>query len=259
MTLVKILVHEPAATVVLNRPEKRNALNRELLRELLAAFDDLQRERRVRAVIVTGAGTAFCAGMDLGEMRDTAQSNDALRLWHEDAELYRELLLVCLRFPKPLIAAVNGPAVAGGLGLVLASDLVLAAPDALLGLPEPRRGLVAGMVSPLLAFRVGAGRAAALLLTARLIDGNEAYRVGLAHELVAHDLLWARGQQLATELAQASPDALLLTKRMLNETIGETLETQLTAGAAVSATARTTEAAAEGLRAFLEKRPPVWP
>lgn len=249
----------PSGTIVISRPEKRNALTRQTLADLMEAFDDLHQERRVRAVILTGAGTAFCAGMDLGEMQATAQQPDAYQQWHEDAVLYRELIDKMLLFPKPIIAAVNGPAVAGGAGLVLASDLVVATREAKFGLPEPRRGIVAGLVAPLLVFRAGGSQAANLLLTARTIEPAEAHRIGIYHEIVArNDLVWARAQELAGEVAQSAPEALLLTKKMLNETIGEHLQTLLSAGAAASATARTTEAAREGLAAFLEKREPKW-
>jgi len=218
----------------------------------------LHLERRVRAVLVTGAGTAFCAGMDLAEMRDTAQGDRPHEQWHLDAVAYQELLTQMLQFPKPIIAAVNGPAVAGGAGLVLACDIVLAAASAQFGLPEPRRGIVAGLVTPLLVFRIGAGHAARLLLTGSLFAAAEAQQIGLFHEVVAAEQLWPRGHAVAGECAQCAPEAIQLTKRMLNETVGEHLSTQLAAGAAVSATARTTEAAQEGLTAFLEKRRPNW-
>jgi len=257
--LVKIHIHESTATLILNRPEKRNALSRALLAELGQALEDLRIERRVRAVILTGSGPAFCAGMDLAEMLETSKAADAAQRWHGDAVIYRDLLEAMLRFPKPLIAAVNGPALAGGAGFVLACDIVVAAEEATFGLPEPRRGLVAGMVAPLLAFRVGAGRAGYLLLSATTIGAADANAMGLFHEVVPADHLWPRASQLAGECAAGAPEALLLTKRMLNETIGEQLTTLLSAGAAVSATARTTEAAAEGLAAFLEKRKPEWP
>src|SRR5262245_28719268 len=144
----------PSGTIVLNRPDKRNAISRQLMSDLLQALDDLQQERKVRAVILTGAGTAFCAGMDLAEMQATAQQPDAYAQWHQDAVAYRELIDKLLLFPKPIIAAVNGPAVAGGAGLVLASDVAVGAPEAKFGLPEPRRGIVAGLVRPLLVVRV---------------------------------------------------------------------------------------------------------
>jgi methylglutaconyl-CoA hydratase len=256
--LVKIQVHEHTATVTLNRPDKRNALSRELLKELHQALDDLHQERKVRGVIVTGAGTVFCAGMDLAEMLAANQQKDRLEQWQADSVIYHDLIEAMLRFPKPLVAAVNGPAVAGGAGLVMACDLVVAADTATFGFLEPRRGIVAGMVAPLLTFRVGAGHAAYLLLTAKLIDAREAHRFGLFHELVAADKIWARAHQLIGEIARSAPEAVQMTKRLLNETIGESLTAQLAAGAAISAASRTTEAAAEGLAAFLEKREPKW-
>lgn len=258
MSLIRINVHEHAGTIILNRPEKRNALSRALLAELSQALGDLHLERRVRAVVMTGAGTAFCAGMDLQEMRETSQQENPHTQWHEDAVLYRDLLESMWRYPKPLIAAVNGPAMAGGAGLLLGCDLVVAAKTATFGLPEPLRGIVAGMVAPLLHFRIGGGQAARLLLSAQTIDAAEAYRIGLFHEIVEPDHLWPRAVELAAQCARSAPEALQLTKRVLNETVGEHLPTLLSAGAAASATARTTEAAAEGLVAFLEKREPKW-
>jgi methylglutaconyl-CoA hydratase len=259
MSLIRINVHGPTGTIILNRPDKRNAISRELLAELSQALGDLHLERRVRAVVITGAGPAFCAGMDLHEMLETSRQPDAHAQWHTDAVNYQDLLLSMLHFPKPLIAAVNGPAMAGGAGLVLACDIVIAAKEATFGLPEPLRGIVAGMVSPLLHFRIGGGHAARLLLTAATIDAAEAQRIGIFHELVDPDHLWPRATEIATQCARSAPEALQLTKRMLNENIGENLTTLLAAGAAASATARTTEAAAEGLAAFLEKREPKWP
>ena len=257
-SLVQVKVHEPAGTIVLNRADRRNALSRALIADLRQALDYLHREVRVRAVVLTGSGTAFCAGMDLHEMHATSQGDDPLPQWHSDAVVYRELLEAMLRFPKPIIAAVNGPAVASGAGLVLASDLVIGSPESQFGLPEPKRGLVAGMVSPLLVFRIGGGKAAELLLTGRMIDAAEAHAAGIYHELIATDKVWARANEVASECAQSAPSALQLTKKMLNETIGEHLSTLLSAGAATSATARTTAAAAEGVAAFLQKRPPQW-
>lgn len=257
--LIKLHVQGRVGSIILNRPEKRNALSRDLMSSLAQAIDDLHQERRVKAVVLTGAGASFCAGMDLLEMKDTAALDNPHEQWREDAEAYQDLLLAMLRFPKPLIAAVNGAAVAGGAGLVLGCDVVLAAEDAKFGLPEPLRGVVAGLVTPVLVFRVGGGQAARLLLTAELIEAAEALRIGLFHELVPPDKLWARAVQVGESCARCAPEALQLSKKMLNETVGEQLETLLAAGAAVSATARTTEAAKEGLSAFLEKREPKWP
>ncbi len=228
--LIRMTRHDHVATVILNRPDKRNALNRALLAELAQAFDDLNQEKGVRAVILTGAGTAFCAGMDLAEMRETSQMERPQERWHEDAVLYHDLLWQMLRFPKTLVAAVNGPAVAGGAGLVLACDAVVASDTATFALPEPLRGIVAGLVAPLLAFRIGGGQAGYLLTTAQRVDAAKAMQIGLFHEVVPPDHLWPRGKELGDQIARCSPQAIQMTKRMLNETVGEFLESQLSAG-----------------------------
>jgi len=259
MTQIRIHIHEHTGTIMLSRPEKRNALTRQMMAEIQQAFRDLHLEKKVRAVVLTGGGPSFCAGMDLGEMAETAKQADAYALWEQDARAYRELVETMLRFPKPIIAAVDGAAVAGGLGLVLASDIVVASSAAKFGVPEPKRGLVAGIVAPLLNFRLGGSRAAYLLLTGRLIGADEALRIGLAQEVVAPEQIWARSHLIAAECAESAPEALGMTKKMLNETIGDHLQTLLAAGAALSSAARTTEASKEGLAAFLEKRPANWP
>jgi len=257
--IVQVKTHPPAGTIVLQRPEKRNALSRQMLAQISQAFMDLHQEKKVRAVILTGAGKTFCAGMDLHEIHATAQSNDPHPQWLEDSQLYRRLIEQMLQFPKPIIASVNGPALGGGVGLVLASDIVVAGMSATLGVPAPYRGMVAGMAAPLMAFRIGAGPAAHLLLTGRTIDAPEAARLNIFHELVADDLVWARANELATELAKTAQESIALTKRVMNETVGEHLTTLLAAGAAAEATSKTTEAAQEGVAAFVEKRDPTWP
>jgi methylglutaconyl-CoA hydratase len=256
---VRVKKHLPGGTIILDRPGKKNALTRRMIDELQQAFSDLHQEKKVRAVILAGAGDAFSAGLDLAEMKEAMAEPDAQSRWYDDALAYRDLLETMLRFPKPILAAVSGPALGAGASLLLACDVVVAAHDARFGLPEPRRGIVAGLAAPLLAFRIGGGWAANLLLTSRTLDAAEAHRIGLFHELVAPAIVWARAQQLVEEIAQSAPESLQLTRRLLYETIAEHLGTSLSAGAAASATARTTEAAAEGLAAFVEKRPATWP
>jgi methylglutaconyl-CoA hydratase len=255
---IQVKVHGCAGTIILNRPDSHNALTRTMLTDVKQALDDLYREKRVRAVILTGAGSAFCTGMDLGERCVTARRDDALTQWGQEAEAYRGVLLAMLELPKPIIAAVNGPAIAGGAGLVLASDIVVGSEPAQFGLPEPRHGVIAGVVSPLLVFRIGAGHAARLLLTSATIPASEAEAIGLYHERVSSEMVWARSVELADECAKGAPEAVQLTKRMLSETMGEHLATQLAAGAAFNAAAHTTLAAAEGRSAFQEGRRPDW-
>lgn len=255
---IEVKVHDHIGTIILNRPARRNALTRAMLVDLEQAIHDLRMEKPARAIVITGAGTAFCAGMDLEEMQETADGPSPLEQWGADAEAYRNVVLAMLETTKPIIAAVNGPAVAGGAGLVLASDIVIAANEATIGFPEPRRGIVAGVVAPLLAYRIGAGQAARMLLSSMLFKAPEAHRIGLYHELISQDQVWARASAIATECAAGAPQAVQLTKRLLTETIGEDLLAQLASGAATSATARTTDAATEGLTAFMEKREPKW-
>ncbi len=257
--VIRLRKHVPSGTIILQRAEQQNALSRWMMLQLKQAFRDMHQEKRVRAVILTGAGDTFCSGIDLLELQETSRQEDAEQQWHEDAVQYQELLETMLLFPKPIIAAVNGPALGAGAGLVLASDIVVAAPEGEFGVPEPRRGLVAGLVAPLLAYRIAAGPAANLLLTARTIAAAEAHRWNIYHEVTPRDTIWARAHQLAETCAESAPQSLQLTKRMLNETIGEQLETLMSAGAAATATARTTEAAREGVDAFLEQREPHWP
>lgn len=258
---IEVKVVDCAGTIILHRPDHGNMLTQHMLGQLIEALDDLYRERRVRAIILTGAGDAFSEGMDVRELQNDAaqpEQTAAPPEWGEDATSYRDVVLRMMEITKPIIAAVNGPALSGGAGLVAASDVVVAAADASFGLPDPRRGLVAGVVAPLLCFRLGAGHASRLLLTSTTISAQEAHQLGIFHELVDPDKVWARAMHIAQECATGAPEAIQLTKRLILETVGEHLLTQLSSGAAMSATARTTEAAQEGITAYLEGRPPKW-
>ncbi|MBX7168185.1 MAG: enoyl-CoA hydratase/isomerase family protein [Pirellulales bacterium] len=257
--LVRLHIQVPVATITLNRPAQRNALNAALVSELSQALGDLHQERRVKAVVLAGAGQAFSSGTDLREIAADQGAEHPPGHWGDEAATLVELLEDLLRFPKPLVAAVGGPALGTGLALVLACDLVIAAPGAQFGAPEVHRGLVAGVVAPLLAFRCGAAVAARLLITGEPLSADEARTLGLVSRIVeAGDLLPQAGE-MAQRCVQGPREGLQMAKRLLNETIGEQLPALLASGAAASATARTTEAAAEGVKAFLEKRPPVWP
>lgn len=256
---VETRVDGHVATVVMNRPDYGNSLTRSMMAGLREAFSDLYMEKRVRAVILTGSGESFCLGRDPAELSAGDDPMADMARWGDEANEYRELLVAMLELPKPILAAVNGPALAGGAGLVLGCDAVVATEEATFGFPEPRRGSVAGVAAPLLAHRLGAGTAARLLLTATTIDAPESHRIGAFHELVKADLLWARAFELGTEAATAAPQAVQLTKRLLYETVGEQLLTQLSSGAIASATSRTTDSAKEGAAAAEEGRDPEWP
>jgi methylglutaconyl-CoA hydratase len=249
---IDVKVTDIAGTIVLNRPEHGNALTRSMVEQIVEALDDLYLEKRVRAIILTGAGDSFCVGADVAEMLSTQEIDEPEEQWGADAADFRDLLVRMLEITKPIIAAVHGPARGHGAALVAAADLVIASDV------DPRHGMVSGLAAPLLNFRIGAGHAARLLLTGETIDADEALRIGLFHELVKGDLLWARAVEIAKLVAHGSPEAIQLTKRMINETLGENLVTQLSTGAIMTATARTTEAAQEGIAALIEGRRPNW-
>lgn len=256
---IKVKVHGASGTIVLDRPHKKNAVTRRMLTAIIEAFNDLHQEKRVRAVILAGAGDAFCAGTDLAEIHQTMQDEHAQQSWFADCMAQKELIELMLRFPKPIISAVSGPALGFGATLVLASDIVVGTEQSSFGFPEARRGLVSGLAAPLLTFRLGATVAADFLLCSEVADGKRCHELNIYRWLVAHELVWAKADALARELSTSAPAAVTMAKRLMNETIGEPLFTQLASGAATTATARTTESAAEGVKAFVEKREPEWP
>ncbi len=196
---IQIKKHLPSGTIILKRPEKRNALSRQMIADVMQALDDFHQEKSVRAVIITGSGEAFSAGADLSEIDATRSEPDALMQWQDDVVAFRELLDRMLMFPKPIIAAINGPALASGAGLAMAADLTVASEVATFGFPEPRRGLVAGIVAPLLVFRLGASHASRLLLTGQAVSSSDALRMGAFQEVVTGELVWARAQELCTK------------------------------------------------------------
>jgi len=255
---VKVRVHGAGGTILLDRVQKKNAISRSILAQLRQAFDDLHQEKKVRAIILTGSGEAFSTGSDLSEIKEQINDSDAQAKWYADCVAQKELIELMLRFPKPIISAVNGPALGFCAALVLASDVVVGTAKGSLGFPETLRGLVPGLGAPLLAFRIGTAAAADFLLRAELATAEDCQRLGIYRWIVNHDLAWAKADAVARDLSSTSPTAVAMTKRLVNEAVGEHLFTQLSAGAAATASARTTEGAAEGIAAFLEKRHPKW-
>src|SRR5881398_2507993 len=190
----------PAAVVTINRPDKRNALSRALIAALTDAFRRAADDPAARCVILTGNGPAFCAGMDLDELRGTLGEQSML-VW-DDARKLSALYELIYTLPKPTVAAVNGAAVAGGAGLVTVCDLALAVPGAKFGYPEVRRGLVAAMVMPHLLRHVGERPARWLLLTGELISADEALRTGLVNAVSSPEQLIEQGQAWCRSLAE---------------------------------------------------------
>lgn len=277
---------EHLSLITLNRPERRNAISMELMDELPAALDACAEHwsRRIAgagspgggngdgqepgaggangaasgggAVAITGAGSAFCAGMDIEMLREMGRLGPAHAL--TDAQKMARLFQRLYEFPLPTIAAVNGPAVAGGCGLASVCDFTLAAPEAKFGYTEARIGFLPALVATYLLRQIGEKRARDLLLTGRLIGAQEAHAWGLVTEVVAAADLLPRTRQLAAELARNSPASLRATKQLLQDLPLYSRPEALAMAAKANAAMRTTEDYREGLAAFLEKRPPRW-
>lgn len=256
--LVDLTVADGVARVVLNRPAKRNALNRELMAQLSEAVAQVAGDESVRLMALAAEGTVFCAGMDLAEMESRADDPEGSQLWQEDTRVYRDLLFAITTLRVPTLAVVQGPALAGGLGLVLACDLVIASRSAYFSLPEPKRGISAAVVTPLLVYRVGTSVSSRLLLSGQRLSAIEAAHVGLSHALVYDEELAATEAEWTRSILTGSREALAVTKQSLLDCAGPSLVNQLEAAMQVSAKARETEDAREGLAAFLEKREPHW-
>jgi len=258
---VEVKIHEGVATIIMSRSQVCNALHPQMLEELATAFSDVHQEKKVQAVVFSGSGSHFCSGMDLNTLRAISElePNDALPQWYRIWERLSELYEAMLRFPKPVVAAIDGGAIGAGLGLALASDLIVCSESAFFSAPAINLGLVAGSTAALLDFRFGSAVAAQLLLTGNPLDSKQAFHLGLTSEPIASDQIWVRAHALASQCAKAPREAQQATKRILNEGVGESLFTLLASGAAQSAAACTTDAATEGILAFLEKREPQWP
>jgi methylglutaconyl-CoA hydratase len=254
-TTLTISFSEDIATITLNRPEKRNAISTPMIQELLAVLDEAERGE-CRVVIVTGAGKAFCSGMDLETLASIARQSPAQHL--EDSQRMAAMFRRIWSFPKPLIAAVNGAAIAGGCGIATLCDFTLAVPEAKFGYTEVRIGFIPAIVSVFLTRQIGEKRARDLLLSGRIFDAAEAEELGLVNSIVAPQKLLGASHELADVLRKSSPTSLRQTKRLLYDSAAATLDAELERAVAENAHIRSTRNFQEGLAAFLEKRQPVW-
>ena len=248
--------HGPVALLTLNRPERRNALSRALVARLGDALSSLASERGVRALVITGAGPTFCSGMDMKEAEGSGRTTDAESTAIADLQGVADLIQQVHTLPRPTIAALNGDALAGGAGLAMACDFVVAGRGVRIGYPEVHRGLVAAVVLTDLVRLVGERRARQLLLSGEPIDADEAERWGLVNRVVAPEDCVAEALGMAQSLTRCGPIAIETIKRLIDEATHRPPD--LRGAAAVSAAVRVSDEATEGMRSFLEKRPPKW-
>ena len=252
--MVTVSDQQSVRLLTLNDPQRRNPLSPALVQGLLAALDTAAQDPAIRAVVLTGTGPAFSAGADLeflkqvttaGAEANYAHSRELMRLFHR---IYT--------FPKPTIAAVNGPAVAGGAGLATACDLVVMSEQAQIGYTEVKIGFVAALVGVILVRAVGEKHARELLLTGKLVSALEAYRMGLVNRVVPAEQVLEEALALGQEVAANAPTSLALTKELLNALPGMGLEDGFRLASIANAWVRETGDLAEGIAAFFEKRPP---
>ena len=238
-------------SVTLNRPAKRNALNADLMEACATAFEALAQDRTQRVIVLRGEGPVFCAGLDLEEAfaPDNAERT---------ARLVARLLRAVYQVPQVTIAAVHGAAIAGGAGLMSACDVVVATPDARIGYPEVRRGLVAALVMTLLHRQVRERDARELLLLGDLISAERARELGLVSRVVAAGKLMDESVALARTVLLGAPEAIAHTKKVLDELWPAAFHQELDETLRHHLSARDSSEAREGVAAFLQKRSPKW-
>lgn len=251
--------HGAIATLTLDRPDARNAYSSAMVDSLVAALDDAERDDEVRAVILTGAGKAFHAGGDLKQMREAtgmfAGGPVALRRQYIDGiqRIPRRLAL----FDKPIIAAINGPAIGAGLDLACMCDLRVMAQGAVVGSTFVKVGLVPGDGGAyFLARTIGFGRALELVLTGRMVDATEALAIGLVHHVVAPDALMDTARAMAQQVADNAPLAVRMTKRAAYRSWDLDVEAALELAATYQGVVQNTDDHREAVAAILDKRPP---
>jgi methylglutaconyl-CoA hydratase len=243
------------ARLTFNRPDKRNAISYELIDEMLRALEQVEREG-AQVLLLTGTGRAFCSGMDLDNLRAVTSRTAAEN--RTDSETMARLFRRIYEFPRPTIAAVNGPAIAGGCGIATLCDFTLASREAKFGYTEVRIGFLPAIVSIWLIRQIGEKAARSLLLSGNVIGAEEALRIGLVTEVVEPGRLLERADEIAQQLMQNSPASLTATKLLLNRYAGQDLDWQLQAAVDANAAIRATENFREGVSSFLEKRKPKW-
>jgi methylglutaconyl-CoA hydratase len=239
------------ALVTLNRPEKRNALNDELIEGLKAALRDADADESVRAVLITGAGADFCSGADLLALQRISESSVTENL--EDVQSLLKLFALIRRVRVPVVAAVRGRALAGGCGLATACDLVLASASARFGYPEVKIGFVPAMVMAILRRNVSEKRAFELITRGAEISAPEAERIGLVNHVFDDDAFESQVERYVADFEKSSRSAIMLTKRLLYHMDGMSFDAALQSGADVNAIARMTEDCQKGIARFLKK------
>ena len=245
-------MRDEVARITLNRPDKRNALDGELVGELKAAFGASAADDACRVALLTGAGTDFCSGADLANLEKTAQNSVLDNM--ADARSTADLFLMMRNHPRPVIAAVQGRALAGGCGIATACDIILAAQSAQFGYPEVNIGFVPAMVMAILRRSVSEKDAFELVVTGETVSAARAHELGLVHRVFADERFSSEVESYVAKLAAKSVSAVMLSKRLLYNMDSMSFEAALQAGVEINAIARQTEDCRKGVERFLKKK-----
>ncbi len=250
---VKVSITPPFAYITLNRPAVKNAMNNQMVLDILAAFEALKDNREVRAIVLRGADGTFCAGGDLKEMQ-------ALQSGTTDnfSGTLDKMLRAINEAPQVVIAKIEGAAMGGGFGIVCVADIAIASTEATLGLPEVRLGIVPALISPYVIERVGLTRARELMLTGRRFDGLVACEYGIVHEAVVPEELDQRIQLILDDIKMCSPNALAACKQLIFNVKDRPTEETVDYRTHLLTELRRSADGQEGMQAFEEKRSPKW-
>jgi len=256
-TLLTIRREGAIAHVALARPEVRNAFNAELIAQMHAAFEQLDADAGVRAVVLSGEGKTFCGGADIQWMRGSLELSREANL--EDARAMSRMFRAIDTLRKPLIGRIHGAALGGGSGLVACCDVAIASSDTLFGFTETKLGIMPAVISPFVLAKIGLSHARALALTGERFDAARALAIGLVHQVVPTEAdLDAAIERVVREVRSASPTGIAATKALFARVSEETYDATLETTAQAIAAQRTSAEGQDGLRAFLEKRPAAW-
>lgn len=254
MSYVKILysTHNHIARVTLNRPDKRNALDDQMVAEVKDALRAAERDPKVRVVVIEGAGKDFCSGADLSVLQKVAESSILENL--EDTGLLMELFLMIRNLSHPVVAVVRGRALAGGCGLATACDIILASEDAQFGYPEVKIGFIPAMVMAILRRSVSEKRAFELITLGEPISAGDAALMGLVNRVYDEDEFEDKVDEFLSALASRSRSAIYLSKRLLYQMDGMSYESALKSGMDANTICRMTEDCRSGIARFLKKK-----
>ncbi len=252
MTRVRVSRSEGVGRITLARPEKKNALDRQMADEIVQALESLASQPQTRVVVIDADGEDFCAGADLDALESLIGADREAQL--DDARALGRVFTSIRQLPIPVVAAVRGRALAGGAGLATACDLVLAHPDATFAYPEVRIGFVPAMVMTILRRIVRERQAFDLSITGRSVSASEAEKLGLVSRVLPGDTFGARVDEICQSIAKSPPEAVRRTKKLFYELEGRPFESGIAHGAQANADARMTDEFREGVQRFLQRK-----